>query len=96
MQADDILVASSSAGEILAGHTLEAAMQAATIVSVTAIPQQNESIHAAQRSLKWVSENLAEAVGDKAAELRLDAQWQRALRPVRIAITSRTHGLKSS
>jgi polysaccharide export outer membrane protein len=35
---DDILVVPSSAGKILAGRTLEAAMQAATLVSVTAIP----------------------------------------------------------
>ena len=38
LQADDILVVPSSAGKILAGRTLEAAMQAATMVSVTAIP----------------------------------------------------------
>lgn len=38
LQADDILVVPSSAGKILAGRTLEAAMQAATLVSVTAIP----------------------------------------------------------
>jgi protein involved in polysaccharide export with SLBB domain len=38
LQADDILVVPSSAGKILAGRTLEAAMQAATIMSVTAIP----------------------------------------------------------
>jgi protein involved in polysaccharide export with SLBB domain len=38
LQADDILVVPSSAGKILAGRTLEAAMQAATILSVTAIP----------------------------------------------------------
>jgi polysaccharide biosynthesis/export protein len=38
LQADDILVVPSSAGRILAGRTLEAAIQAATLVSVTAIP----------------------------------------------------------
>jgi polysaccharide biosynthesis/export protein len=38
LQADDVLVVPSSAGKILAGRTLEAAMQAATLVSVTAIP----------------------------------------------------------
>ncbi len=38
LQADDILVVPSSSGKILAGRTLEAAMQAATIMSVTAIP----------------------------------------------------------
>ncbi len=38
LQANDILVVPSSAGKILAGRTLEAAMQAATLVSVTAIP----------------------------------------------------------
>ena len=38
LEADDILVVPSSAGKILAGRTLEAAMQAATLVSVTAIP----------------------------------------------------------
>jgi hypothetical protein len=38
LQANDILVVPSSAGKILAGRTLEAAMQAATIMSVTAIP----------------------------------------------------------
>ena len=36
--ADDILVVPSSVGKVLAGRTLEAAMQAATLVSVTAIP----------------------------------------------------------
>jgi polysaccharide export outer membrane protein len=38
LQADDILVVPSSAGKILAGRTLEAAMQAATMVSVIAVP----------------------------------------------------------
>ena len=38
LQAGDILVVPSSAGKIFAGRTLEAAMQAATLVSVTAIP----------------------------------------------------------
>jgi polysaccharide biosynthesis/export protein len=38
LEADDILVVPSSAGKILAGRTLEAAMQAATILSVAAIP----------------------------------------------------------
>jgi len=38
LQADDVLVVPTSAGKILAGRTLEAAMQAATLVSVTAIP----------------------------------------------------------
>lgn len=38
LQANDILVVPSSAGKILAGRTLEAAMQAATLVSVTAVP----------------------------------------------------------
>jgi polysaccharide biosynthesis/export protein len=38
LQADDILVVPSSSGKILAGRTLEAAMQAATLVSVTAVP----------------------------------------------------------
>jgi polysaccharide export outer membrane protein len=38
LQANDILVVPSSAGKILAGRTLEAAIQAATLVSVTAIP----------------------------------------------------------
>ncbi len=38
MLADDILVVPSSTGKIIAGRTLEAAMQAATIVSVTAVP----------------------------------------------------------
>ena len=38
LQANDILVVPSSSGKILAGRTLEAAMQAATLVSVTAIP----------------------------------------------------------
>jgi len=37
LQADDILVVPSSAGKILAGRALEAAMQAATILSVAAI-----------------------------------------------------------
>jgi polysaccharide biosynthesis/export protein len=38
LQANDILVVPSSTGKILAGRTLEAALQAATILSVTAIP----------------------------------------------------------
>jgi len=38
LQANDILVVPSSAGKILAGRTLEAAMQAATMVSVVAVP----------------------------------------------------------
>ena len=38
LQAEDILVVPSSAGKILAGRSLEAAMQAATIMSVAAIP----------------------------------------------------------
>jgi polysaccharide biosynthesis/export protein len=38
LQADDVLVVPTSAGRILAGRTLEAAMQTATLVSVTAIP----------------------------------------------------------
>ncbi len=38
LQANDILVVPSSAGKVLAGRALEAAMQAATLVSVTAIP----------------------------------------------------------
>jgi polysaccharide export outer membrane protein len=38
LQANDILVVPSSTGRVLAGRTLEAAMQAATLVSVTAIP----------------------------------------------------------
>jgi hypothetical protein len=38
LQANDILVVPSSTGKIIAGRTLEAAMQAATLVSVTAIP----------------------------------------------------------
>jgi polysaccharide export outer membrane protein len=38
LQAGDILVVPSSTGKIIAGRTLEAAMQAATLVSVTAIP----------------------------------------------------------
>ena len=38
LQANDILVVPSSTGKILAGRTLEAAMQAATIMSVAAIP----------------------------------------------------------
>jgi polysaccharide export outer membrane protein len=37
LQADDILVVPSSAGKILAGRTLEAAIQAATLVSVAAL-----------------------------------------------------------
>lgn len=36
--ADDVLVVPSSTGKILAGRTLEAALQAATIVSVAAVP----------------------------------------------------------
>jgi polysaccharide biosynthesis/export protein len=38
LQADDILVVPSSAGKILAGRALEAALQAATIISVAAVP----------------------------------------------------------
>jgi polysaccharide biosynthesis/export protein len=38
LQANDILIVPSSTGKILAGRTLEAAMQAATILSVAAIP----------------------------------------------------------
>ena len=38
LQANDILVVPSSTGKILTGRTLEAAMQAATIMSVAAIP----------------------------------------------------------
>ena len=38
LQADDVLIVPTSSGRILAGRTLEAAMQAATLVSVTAIP----------------------------------------------------------
>jgi polysaccharide export outer membrane protein len=38
LQANDILVVPSSTGKILAGRTLEAAMQAATMVSVVAVP----------------------------------------------------------
>ena len=38
LEANDILIVPSSAGKVLAGRTLEAAMQAATLVSVTAIP----------------------------------------------------------
>jgi polysaccharide export outer membrane protein len=38
LQANDILVVPSSAGKILAGRSLEAAMQAATMVSVIAVP----------------------------------------------------------
>lgn len=38
LEADDILVVPSSTGRILAGRTLEAAMQAATLVTVTAVP----------------------------------------------------------
>jgi polysaccharide export outer membrane protein len=38
LQGGDILVVPSSAGKIFAGRTLEAAIQAATLVSVTAIP----------------------------------------------------------
>jgi hypothetical protein len=38
LQANDILVVPSSTGKILAGRTLEAAIQAATIMSVAAIP----------------------------------------------------------
>ena len=37
LQADDILVVPSSTGKILAGRALEAAMQAATILSVAAV-----------------------------------------------------------
>ncbi len=38
MEANDILIVPSSSGKILAGRTLEAALQAATLVSVAAIP----------------------------------------------------------
>jgi polysaccharide export outer membrane protein len=38
LQPNDILVVPSSTGKILAGRTLEAALQAATIVSVAAVP----------------------------------------------------------
>ena len=38
MEANDILVIPSSTGKIMAGRTLEAALQAATLISVTAVP----------------------------------------------------------
>jgi polysaccharide biosynthesis/export protein len=38
LQANDILIVPSSQGKILAGRTLEAAIQVATLVSVTAVP----------------------------------------------------------
>jgi len=38
MQPNDILIVPSSAGKVLAGRSLEAAIQAATLISVTAIP----------------------------------------------------------
>jgi len=38
LQANDILIVPSSAGKIMAGRTLEAAIQAATLVSVAAVP----------------------------------------------------------
>ena len=38
MQANDILIVPSSTGKILAGMTLQAAIQAATLISVAAIP----------------------------------------------------------
>jgi polysaccharide export outer membrane protein len=38
LEANDILVVPSSVGKMLAGRTLEAAMQAATLVSVVAVP----------------------------------------------------------
>jgi polysaccharide biosynthesis/export protein len=38
MQADDVLVIPTSSGKVLAGRTLEAAMQTVTLVSVAAIP----------------------------------------------------------
>jgi len=38
MQANDILVVPSSSGKIIAGRSLEAALQAATLVSVAAVP----------------------------------------------------------
>jgi len=38
LQADDILVVPTSAGKVLAGRALEAALQAATIISVAAVP----------------------------------------------------------
>jgi polysaccharide export outer membrane protein len=38
MEANDILVVPSSTGKIMAGRALEAAIQAATLVSVAAIP----------------------------------------------------------
>jgi polysaccharide biosynthesis/export protein len=37
LQADDVLIIPASAGKILAGRTLEAAIQAATLITVTAI-----------------------------------------------------------
>jgi hypothetical protein len=38
LQANDILIIPSSAGKVLAGRALESALQAATLVSVAAIP----------------------------------------------------------
>ena len=38
MQADDILVVPSSTGKVIAGATLQAALQAATLLSVAAVP----------------------------------------------------------
>ena len=38
MEANDILIVPSSTGKIIAGRSLEAALQAATLISVTAIP----------------------------------------------------------
>ena len=38
LQADDILVVPSSTGKVIAGATLQAALQAATLLSVAAVP----------------------------------------------------------
>ncbi len=38
LEPNDILIVPSSTGKILAGRTLEAALQAATLISVAAIP----------------------------------------------------------
>ena len=38
MQPDDILVVPSSTGKVIAGATLQAALQAATLLSVSAVP----------------------------------------------------------
>jgi len=38
LQPNDILVVPSSTGKIMAGRTLEAALQAATLVSIAAVP----------------------------------------------------------